>query len=54
MKEGMKFLTVSLLAVKFPLVCLYVPKLKLAGSLSGPNLLFLNSSSCMPLIFCSF
>lgn len=47
----MKLLTVSVLAVEFPLVCRHVLKLKLARSLSGPDLLFLNSSSSMPVHF---
>ena len=51
MKAGIKVLTVSVLAVEFPLVCLHVLKLKLAGSLSGPDLLLLNSSSSMPVHF---
>jgi len=52
MKAGMKVLTVSVLAVEFPLVCLHVLKLKLSGSLSGPHLLLLNPSSSM--VHCSF
>lgn len=51
MKTGMKLLTVSVPAVEFPLVCHHVLKLKLARSPSGPDLLFLNSSSSMPVHF---
>lgn len=53
-KAEIKVLTGSVLAVGFPLVSLHVLKLKLAGSLSGPDLLLRNSSSSMPAILCSF